>query len=82
MEIFVTEHDYSWLKKVLITNKALKVVKLSGKYDILSVQQKQQVHIENKTKRIPEMTPGKRYIEAHNLKLAKMRTNKLIKKER
>ena len=35
-------------KKMGRTNKLLKVVKLSGKYDILKVQDKQRAHKENK----------------------------------
>ena len=56
--------------------------KISGKYDILKIEEKQIARIENKTKRGLEMNPYKRQLEAIWLKADNMCIKKLIKKEK
>ena len=58
----------------------LKVGRISAKNDILTVQEKKQSHIGNKTKRILEMTMWQRELEAWQLKSSKMRMKKRIEK--
>ena len=59
----------------------LKLGKIVGKCDILTVQEKKQELGGNKTNIRLEITPWQREIEARRLKTAKIRTRKLIKKE-
>ena len=60
----------------------IKVGKISGKGDILIVEEKQIDLIGDTTKRIPETTPRKIELEARRLKANKMRIKKLIEKEK
>ena len=60
--------------------KVIKVVKISGKYDILTVEEKEVVLIEDTKKIILEMTPRKRELEAIWLKASKMQIKERIEK--
>ena len=61
-----------------ITKRVLNVSKISEKYDILSIQEKQQAHRVNKTKINLKLSPWQREIDPQRLKAATMRTNKHI----
>ena len=63
---------------MVITNKLLKVVKLSGKYDIITVQEIQQSHKFNRTKRIIKRTPWKMGTEEWRLNADRIRTKEII----
>ena len=56
----------------------IRVGKGSEKYYILTVEEKRIAIIGNKTKRILEMAPGQRELEARRLKASKMRIKKRI----
>ena len=43
-QIFETEHAPSWFKKLERTKKIIRVGKISGKGDILTVQEKERAH--------------------------------------
>ena len=40
MDFFVKEQAITWFKKLVRTKKVIKVGKISGKYDILTVEEK------------------------------------------
>ena len=69
------------VQKLVRTRKVVKVGKISGKYDILIVEEKRVSLIVNKTKIILEMTTWERDIYARRLKSSKMRIKKRIEKE-
>ena len=81
MANFCEKQASSWLKnggeKIV-----LKVGRISTKNYILTVQEKQQARIGNKTKIILEITPYQREIEVWQLKASKMRMEKRVKKEK
>ena len=60
------------------TKKLIKVGGISGKYDILKVEEKQVALIENKTKWVLKMTQWQGELEARLLKAVKMRITKQI----
>ena len=57
------------VQKIGITERVLKVGKMSAKNDILTVQYKQRAHIGNKKKRSLEITTQEIELEAHRLKV-------------
>ena len=74
----VSEHASYWFKKMGITKKLLMVVKISGKYDILTVQDKYQAHKGNKTKKSHEIIPWGRELEEWRLKATNIQIKKQI----
>ena len=64
------------------TKKAIKVGKISEKDEILTLEEKRISLIENKTKRIIEMSSYKRELDSRRAMASSMWINKLIEKER
>ena len=64
--------------KLARTNKIIKAGKISGKYDIITVQDKEPSNRGNKTKKILEMNRWEREIEAWRFKAAKILMKKRI----
>ena len=62
--------------------KIIKVEKISGKYDILTVEEKRVTLIGNNKKRSIEITPWKRVTESIRLKTARLHINKRTKIEK
>ena len=71
----------SWFKILLRTKKVIKVEKISGKGNILTVKVKQTPLIGNKTNRSFEIAPWQRELEAKFLKADNIQIKKLIEKE-
>ena len=59
---------YHMFQKIGMNRKTIKVGKISKKYEILIVEEKQISLIGNKTNRILETTPRQRELEAIQLK--------------
>ena len=70
------------VQKLGRTKKVIKVGKISGKYDILPVEEKSVALIRNNIKRILEMKKWQRELEAIWLKAVKMHIKKRIEKEK
>ena len=81
MDCFCEETCFLLDQKLVITKKLLRVGKLSGKYDTLTVQEKQRSHKGNKTKITLKMYTWQIEIEANQLKTVKMRSEKQTVKE-
>ena len=64
------------------TKKVIKVGKVSGKYEILTVEENQISLIGNNTKRILEMNPKEIDVEVRRLKASKMRIINELKERR
>ena len=70
----------SYSSEIEKMQKVIKVGKISDKDDILTLEEKRISLIENKTKRILEMTQGKSELDARRLNAYKMRIKKRIEK--
>ena len=70
------------VQKLGITKKVIKVGKISGKSDILTVEDKRIALIINKTKISLGMTPIQIQIEAGRLKAAKIRFKNKTEKDK
>ena len=66
------EHATYWFENLVISNKIIKVGRLSGKDSILNVQDKEQVRKGNKKRKTLKITTCKRETEEHQLKSENM----------
>ena len=76
------EQDVSWSKKLGRIKKVIKFEKVSGKEDILTIEEIQVDPIVNKTKRNLAMTPRQIELEKRRLKATKIWIKKKSEKEK
>ena len=82
MAKIVKRTGYHMVQKQGRIKKLMKVGKISGQDDILTVKEKQIELIVNKTKSSLEMTPRQRELEARQMKKSNMSIEKRIEKEK
>ena len=78
-KIFVVKHSNTWVNILFISKNIIDMVKLSGKYYLLTIQEIIKSHTGNKTKTILEMESEQQEIEASKLKYEMMQIITFIK---